>query len=108
MFVGSGPGFARPAAPVAATGPSAVSYLGRRRNTELVNEVVIPRAADGRRSSVALGRAVVADALRVVDPAAAAAAEAESDWRRGYPRHFRALIEAGLRSDEAGYEIAAA
>ena len=73
-----------------------------------VNEVVIPRTADGRRSSVALGRAVVADALRVVDPAAAAAAAGERDWRRGYPRHFRALVEAGLGADEAGYEIAAA
>jgi hypothetical protein len=73
-----------------------------------VNEVVIPRTVDGRRSSAVLGRAVVADALRVVDPAAAAAAAHETDWRRGYLRHFRALVEAGLRSGDAGYAIAEA
>ena len=56
--------------------------------------VVFPRAADGRRSTSALGRAVVADALRRVDAAAARDAEREHDWRRGYPRHFRRLIEA--------------
>jgi hypothetical protein len=50
----------------------------------------------------------VADALRAVDPAAADAAEAEADWRRGYPPHFRALVEAGLATDDAGYAIAAA
>ena len=62
---------------------------------------MIPRAPDGRRSSAALGRAVVADALRAVDPTAADAAAAETDWRRGYLRHFRALIEAGLSPNAA-------
>ncbi|GAA3915744.1 hypothetical protein Aau02nite_28360 [Amorphoplanes auranticolor] len=66
---------------------------------------MFPRAEDGRRSGSALGRAVVADALRVADPAAAAAAERESDWRTGYLRHFRALVEAGL---DGGYDIARA
>ncbi|MEU8233671.1 hypothetical protein AB0C12_29150 [Actinoplanes sp. NPDC048967] len=70
-----------------------------------MNEVVFPRAEDGRRSGSALGRAVVADALRVADPAAAAAAERERDWRTGYLRHFRALVEAGL---DGGYDIARA
>jgi hypothetical protein len=70
-----------------------------------VNEVVFPRAEDGRRSGSGLGRAVVADALRVADPAAAAAAEHESDWRTGYLPHFRALVEAGL---DDGYDIARA
>ncbi|GIE47946.1 hypothetical protein Ani05nite_14800 [Amorphoplanes nipponensis] len=66
---------------------------------------MFPRDEDGRRSGSALGRAVVADALRVTDPAAAAAAERESDWRTGYLRHFRALVEAGL---DGGYDIARA
>ncbi|AEV87691.1 hypothetical protein ACWT_6679 [Actinoplanes sp. SE50] len=71
--------------------------------------VDFPADETGRRSGTALGRAVVADALRVVDPAAAGAAEREADWRRGYPRHFRALVEAGLSADgAAGYEIAEA
>jgi hypothetical protein len=70
-----------------------------------VNEVVFPQAEDGRRSGSALGRAVVADALRVADPAAAVAAERESDWRTGYLRPFRALVETGL---DSGYDIARA
>ncbi|SDT78768.1 hypothetical protein [Actinoplanes derwentensis] len=68
-----------------------------------------PADESGRRSSTAFGRAVVADALRQVDPAAAAAAERESDWRRGYPRHFKALVETGLAAGgAAGYQIAEA
>ncbi len=67
--------------------------------------VVFPDTADGPSTS-ALGRAVVADALRSVDPAGAAAAEAETDWRRGYRRHFRRLAEAGLASPESALAIA--
>ena len=68
-----------------------------------------PADPSGRRSSSDFGRAVVADALRSADPAAADAAERETDWRRGYLRHFRALVEAGLAADgTAGYEIAEA
>ena len=73
-----------------------------------MSEVVFPRTPDGRRSSGALGRSVVADALRVVDPAAASEAEHEPDWRRGYLRHFRALVECTLGSGDAGYDVAAA
>ncbi|MEV8508315.1 hypothetical protein AB0368_26330 [Actinoplanes sp. NPDC051475] len=68
-----------------------------------MNEVVFPRGTDGRRSSSELGRQVVADALRAADLAAAGAAAAERDWRKGYLRHFRALVEAG-----DGYAVAAA
>jgi hypothetical protein len=68
--------------------------------------VVFPRAADGRRSTSALGRAVVADALHRVDSAAARDAEHEHDWRRGYPRHFRRLIEAGLASRQDAITVA--
>jgi hypothetical protein len=68
--------------------------------------VVFPRAADGRRSTSALGRAVVADALHQVDSAGARDAEHEHDWRRGYPRHFRRLIEAGLASRQDAITVA--
>ncbi|WP_312033902.1 hypothetical protein [Actinoplanes sp. TBRC 11911] len=68
--------------------------------------VDFPVEAGGRRSSVAFGKAVVADALRGVDPGAADAVLAERDWRKGYPRHFRALVEAGL--GEEAYGIASA
>ena len=68
--------------------------------------VQIPRDADGRRSSSALGRAVVADALRVVDPVGARAAEQESSWRSGYLPHLRRLVEAGVGDPEAALTIA--
>jgi hypothetical protein len=68
--------------------------------------VEFPMSADGRRSTSALGRAVVADALRPVDPAGAKAAEQERDWRRRYLGHFRRLIEAGLPSADAALAVA--
>ncbi len=68
--------------------------------------VVFPAAADGRRSTSAVGRAVVADALRPVDPAGALGAEHETNWRSGYLVHFRRLIEAGLASKQAWLAIA--
>src|ERR1700677_1411892 len=68
--------------------------------------VIFPVSADGRRSSTSLGRAVVADALGRVDPAAALDAGRETDWRAGYPVHFRRLIEAGLASRQAAVTVA--
>ena len=70
--------------------------------------VVVPAGPEGRRSTSALGRAVVADALRPVDPAGALAAEQETNWRAGYLVHFRRLVEAGLTSGDAARSIAAA
>jgi hypothetical protein len=68
--------------------------------------VVFPVSADGRRSTSALGRAVVADALGEVDPAGARDAVREANWRTGYPAHFRRLIEAGLTSKDAALAVA--
>jgi len=70
--------------------------------------VVFPSGPEGRRSTAALGRAVVADALRPVDPAGALAAEQETNWRAGYLVHFRRLVEAGLASPQAPVRIAEA
>ncbi|HEX7746057.1 MAG TPA: hypothetical protein VF462_12440 [Micromonosporaceae bacterium] len=67
--------------------------------------VVFPQT-DGGRSTSALGRAVVADALRAVDPVGARAAEHETNWRHGYLGHFRRLVEAGLLSRDAPVTIA--
>src|SRR4051812_1551098 len=69
--------------------------------------VVFPAAEDGSRSTSALGRAVVADALRRVDRTGAAAAERETGWRSGYLGHFRRLVEAGLGSRGDAVAIAA-
>src|SRR5580692_5872614 len=68
--------------------------------------VLFPLAADGRRSTSALGRAVVADALRPVDPVGALGAEQETNWRSGYLIHFRRLVEAGLPSKAAALSVA--
>jgi len=68
--------------------------------------VVFPLTADGRRSTSALGRAVVADALRPVDPAGALGAERETNWRSGYLTHFRRLVEAGVPSKAAALSVA--
>ena len=62
--------------------------------------VVFPEV-DGKRSTSALGRAVVSDALRSVDPVGAQAAERETNWRQGYLGHFRRTVEAGLLRDGA-------
>ena len=50
----------------------------------------------GARSTTALGRAVLAAALRPVDEPGAAAVERATAWRSDYPAHFRRLVEAGL------------
>ncbi|MCV2489365.1 hypothetical protein OF117_08295 [Geodermatophilus sp. YIM 151500] len=70
--------------------------------------VVFPAGPDGRRSTAALGRAVVADALRPVDRVGALAAEQETNWRSGYLVHFRRLVEAGLVSRAAALDVAGA
>ena len=70
--------------------------------------VVFPVSGeDGDRSTSALGRAVVADALRGVDPVGARAAQHETGWRRQYLDHFRRLVEAGLASGDTARQIAA-
>lgn len=69
--------------------------------------VVFP-VVDGRRSTTATGRAVVADALAPVDPVGSAAARRETSWRSGYPTHFRRLVEAGLARPDDARAVAAA
>ena len=53
-----------------------------------------------------MGRSVVADALRQVDPVGSLDAERETNWRSGYLVHFRRLVEAGLASKEAAVSVA--
>ena len=68
---------------------------------------VVFRFTGDRRSTTALGREVVVDALRAVDPVGARLAAAETNWRTGYGEHFRRLVVAGLESSEAAQTIAA-
>jgi hypothetical protein len=53
-----------------------------------------------------VGRTVVADALRQVDPAGALDAEQDTSWHTGYLVHFRRLVEAGLASKDAAVSVA--
>lgn len=69
-------------------------------------EIVFPRASEGRRSTTVVGRAVVGDALRPVDPVGARDAERETNWRSGYLVHYRRLVEAGLEGHDAAVTIA--
>lgn len=67
---------------------------------------VVVAEVDGSRSTSALGRFVLAEALRRSDPVGAAAVDRETNWRRGYPGHFRRLTEAGLHDEGQAVEIA--
>jgi hypothetical protein len=77
-------------------------------SAEVARGVAFPVGADGSRSTSKLGRGVVADALREVDPAGARAAERETNWRSGYITHLRRLTEAGLGSRDSALAIARA
>jgi len=70
--------------------------------------IAFPADASGRRSTTEVGRAVVADALRPVDPAGARAAEQETVWRSRYLAHFRRQVEAGLGAPQDWLAMAAA
>jgi hypothetical protein len=60
----------------------------------------------GDRSTTAVARDVVADALRAVDPVGADAAARETAWRSRYLLHFRRLVEAGLPDAGAWHAVA--
>ncbi len=70
--------------------------------------VVFQADAAGRRSTTAVGRAVVTAALEPVDEIGARAAGADTNWRTGYVEHLRRLLEAGLSSREAAISSARA
>ncbi|MGJ9422562.1 hypothetical protein [Aeromicrobium sp. CF3.5] len=68
--------------------------------------IAFPAQPDGNRSTTSTGRAIVADALRAVDPVGGRAAEQETAWRSRYLLHMRRLVEAGLPEPEAWRAIA--
>jgi len=55
--------------------------------------IQFPVDAQGRRSSAAVGRGILAAALRVLDTPAAEACLGERNWRHAYPLHLRRLVE---------------
>jgi hypothetical protein len=62
----------------------------------------------GRASTTAFGRTVFADAAGAVDLELAAVVRGEQDWRRGYVRHVRRLVEATALSRSAALAAARA
>ena len=74
--------------------------------SSVAHGVTFPVGPDGARSTTATGRAIVADALRGVDPVGARAAEQETAWRSRYLLHFRRLVEAGVATPDAWLSIA--
>jgi hypothetical protein len=73
---------------------------------EETSGVAFPRSGSDERSTSAVGRAVVAEALATIDPPGARAAERDTNWRSGYIKHLRRATEAGLVSREAALTIA--
>lgn len=76
--------------------------------TSTPHGIAFPLTAEDERSTTTTGRAIVADALRPVDPVGARAADQETAWRSRYLLHFRRLVEAGLETPDAWCDIAAA
>jgi hypothetical protein len=67
--------------------------------------VVFP-LVEGRRSSLATGRAVFSDAVARVDSALATDLVREPDWRKNYHRHLRTLTHLSARSSVHSSRIA--
>lgn len=63
-------------------------------------------ASDGKRSTSAAGRGILADAARAVDPELAREIEATRDWRHDYLRAARRLTAASAATSEASQGIA--
>jgi hypothetical protein len=66
--------------------------------------VAFPRV-DGTRSTSRTGRAVLADAARVVDEDLAERIAGAHDWRKAYPGHMRALVAAELRATQEASRV---
>lgn len=62
---------------------------------------------EGRRSSQSTTRAVLADAVRAVDPDAAREIDLAPDWHRSYARHLRTVEAVTARSGKAALTVAA-
>lgn len=70
--------------------------------------VNFPAANHGTRSTTATGRAVIADALRRVDPGAARRVEQIRDWRKGYLSAIRDLVVTAARNSDAALTVSRA
>ena len=71
--------------------------------------VVFPVSPDGKsRSSTEGGKRIVAASVQSVDPALAASASAEKNWRYNYPQYYVENVKRSLQSPEEALRIAEA
>ncbi len=73
---------------------------------EKVQGIQFPQDANGRRSSIATGKKILAAAVAPIDSAIANKLTAESKWRDHYPQHIYSQVMLGLKTPENGLEIA--
>ena len=64
-----------------------------------------PEGGDGRRSTTGTGRAIFADSVRRIDPDLAARIEHTSDWRTGYIRPLRDIVQAAAMTPTAAVSV---
>ena len=75
-------------------------------NHSAADGIQFPLESNGQRGSTTVGKQILFNALSMIDPAAALAVQQESKWRTNYPRHFYALVAAGIRSPENAVRVA--
>ncbi len=65
-----------------------------------------PQTGEDKRGTTVTAKRVLSDALRTIDEAAAEEVAREDSWHNRYPRHYRKLVEAGLKAPEAAERVA--
>lgn len=70
--------------------------------------MVFPSGGDGKRSTLATGRAVFADCIRDVDPELADRIEHTKDWHSGYLTPVRDIVAAAAQRSDAAVGISQA
>lgn len=70
--------------------------------------VTFPAGGDGKRSTLATGRAVFADSVREVDSELADRIEHTKDWHSGYLRPVRDIVAAAAQQPDAALRISQA
>ncbi len=60
----------------------------------------------GKSSSSEIGKAILSEALSLVDHASSQHVLDDKNWRKNYPQYFKALVEHGIRSIENPIHIA--
>jgi hypothetical protein len=70
--------------------------------------VTFPAGGDGKRSTLATGRAIFADSVRDVDPELTDRIEHTKDWHSGYLRPARDIVAAAAQEPDAALRISQA